>query len=1056
MAFQAASAAMAFDEAGFVQTVVQVARGTGTEVAEAQATLLETVLNVVAGAQTEIIIFLIAVCAHLVIFGNYRFSPGAKGGKRKVQESTKVSETGTTKLSSLPAPAAIEYGQALGRCVTVLLRDNAGRAEAARELGSRLQNCPPKHAQEALAGLLRGLGAKVTAPILGAVRDIVARQSQPLEASLGEAVVQGYLRLRLQDEFEAVLQELEALDAVAPSVSVAALKSAIKAGNFEGAMGHLRRLTPCWRELDGKETSAAPQAMLQQLLKMAVDNCLVEELMDELQQLGLLTPWVVGIALVETTRRGEVEAAALVEQRARAAGLALTAAAYEALVKRAETVDEALRLLEEAFKNGAANQQVFLAVLESVPVESAAAPAVIEAVLPLLRENPAPEVAAAVLCLVGKGQETEAKVLELFEERFAAVNLSCNPEAMRCVAQATLRRRRAGLLRRLMAVSTDASAQVNVIKVFGSEGRFQDAAAVFNACPSKAACHFNALLDACVECKDAKAAELLLEEASAAGMADVVTYNTFIKAHLQGGDLHRAHEAVATMRKLGFQPNIVTFNELVHATIKSDLEAAWSLVAEMGSCGLRPNHITCSILLKSIQPNSRASDVERALAVVDAMGNEVDEVLLSSVLEACVRSGRSDLLVKQLRRLGGSKRVEVKGAQTYGSIIRAFGVIRDVEGAWGAWKDMKARNVAMTSITLGCMVEAVAANGNPDEGLQLIREAMDSSQHRALVNAVIYCSVLKGFSHQKNFPRVWEVYEEMRSEKMQFSIVTYNTLVDAMARSGEISRALPLLEEMAKDGIEPNIITFSAMIKGYCQENKLDSAFKLMEHMKKSLQLRPDEITYNTLLDGCARQGLFDRGMAVLEDMQAAGVRPSNFTLSVLVKLASRGGKLERAFGLCDELSKQYRLRLNVHVYSNLVQACTMHGDLPRGLEVLERMLRERVLPDARTYTLLLRSCVSNGSAEDAAGLLRSAMGVENGHPRLASFQQVQIRGGLPADLIAEVLEGMAGRCRQDTLAMQLLQELRGVPGLHLDPRLAMNITGRALRNSGAGAAPRR
>merc|ERR1719163_237056 len=143
---------------------------------------------------------------------------------------------------------------------------------------------------------------------------------------------------------------------------------------------------------------------------------------------------------------------------------------------------------------------------------------------------------------------------------------------------------------------------------------------------------------------------------------------------------------------------------------------------------------------------------------------------------------------------------------------------------------------------------------------------------------------------------------------------------------------------------------------------------------------------FNTLLDGCARQGLYDRGMQVYQKMINAGVCPSNYTLSVLVKLANRGRKLDKAFELCDEVSAKYGFRLNVHVLANLVQACIQHHDLPRAIGVLERMVQDRVRPDVRTYSLLLRACIESRSASDAAGLLRAAMGLNSAHPRLEKF----------------------------------------------------------------------
>merc|ERR1719231_1022881 len=121
----------------------------------------------------------------------------------------------------------------------------------------------------------------------------------------------------------------------------------------------------------------------------------------------------------------------------------------------------------------------------------------------------------------------------------------------------------------------------------------------------------------------------------------------------------------------------------------------------------------------------------------------------------------------------------------------------------------------------------------------------------------------------------------MLEHKLQFSMVTYNTLIDACARSSELGRIPSLLKDIQAQGLEMGIVTYSAILKGYCQTNRLDEAFELLENMRRTTNLEPDEIMFNTLLDGCARQGLYDRGMAFFEKMSKSGVRPSNFTLSV-------------------------------------------------------------------------------------------------------------------------------------------------------------------------------
>merc|ERR1719181_1037722 len=103
---------------------------------------------------------------------------------------------------------------------------------------------------------------------------------------------------------------------------------------------------------------------------------------------------------------------------------------------------------------------------------------------------------------------------------------------------------------------------------------------------------------------------------------------------------------------------------------------------------------------------------------------------------------------------------------------------------------------------------------------------------------------------------------------------------------------------MERHCIRPNIITYSTMLKGHCQIGDIQTGFTILERMKKHARLKPDEIMYNSLLDGCAQHNLVEEGLRLLEVMQKDGVTPSNFTLSIMVKLLNRARKVEQAFEL--------------------------------------------------------------------------------------------------------------------------------------------------------------
>merc|ERR1719159_2305087 len=230
----------------------------------------------------------------------------------------------------------------------------------------------------------------------------------------------------------------------------------------------------------------------------------------------------------------------------------------------------------------------------------------------------------------------------------------------------------------------------------------------------------------------------------------------------------------------------------------------------------------------------------------------------------------------------------------------------------------------------------------------------------------------------------------MKALDLEMSTVACNTLVDACARSGRMERVPEILADMRAHNVQPNLITYSTTMKGHCQAGDIQTALDLMEEMQHETDLKPDEIMYNSILDGCAQHSLVDEGLRLLNEMQSKGVNPSNFTLSVLVKLLSRARKpLDQSFNLVGDLSHKYGFKPNVHVYTNLIQACISSRQLPRAIETLETMVSEQVQPDSRTYSILVRACVSQNKMEQAAAVLRSALGLPGALPTLASARAI-------------------------------------------------------------------
>jgi len=532
---------------------------------------------------------------------------------------------------------------------------------------------------------------------------------------------------------------------------------------------------------------------------------------------------------------------------------------------------------------------------------------------------------------------------------------------------------------------------------------------------------FNSIIDACVQCLDMQMAQKYLAEAKELGLADVVSYNMIIKGLLGAGDMSAVNSLLVEMAEKGVQASHVTFHTILNASVQAaDRDAAWKWVSQMRSAGLSPTSVTCSILLKLIAKPSHGADMSRVMSLIKEADVQLDEVLLTSIVDASLKTQRLDLLSERLRECKDKGILSRLSAPTYGAMIKAYGQAQKVNEVWNLWQEMVKCEVQATMITLGCMIDALVMNGAVDSAWTLVNEIWEQESQRPLLNTVIYSTILKGFAINRRLDKVIAVYDEMQARSISGNTITYNTLLNALVRCGDLRRLPQLLEDMrgASPPVEPDMITYSTIMKGYCSSGDLNKGLELLRDMESSGKFAPDEVMYNSLLEGCAKEQRLDDALTLLEKMKAAGVSQSNYTLSIMIKLLGRARQLAKAFEML-QTAKENGVRPNIQVYTCLMQACFHNRQTKKALGVHDDCVSSGCLLDQKAYDSLVRGCVQAGSLEVAAEVVRCASGLQ-GH----SLRQAKVAPqGVDAKTLQEVLKKLeiAGKKQ---VAQQLSEDL--------------------------------
>merc|ERR1719409_1977347 len=170
--------------------------------------------------------------------------------------------------------------------------------------------------------------------------------------------------------------------------------------------------------------------------------------------------------------------------------------------------------------------------------------------------------------------------------------------------------------------------------------------------------------------------------------------------------------------------------------------------------------------------------MQRTMALLESLEGPMDDVLLSSTIEACVRVKQLGLLSDLIRRCrsrpGGLGSLS---APAFGTMIKAFGQAGDTAQVHELWVEVEQHGVKPSPITLGCMVEALVVNGQATEAWDLVRRQQDEDADETMLNTVVYSTVLKGFATSKNMDMVFTVYKDMQKQSVECNAITYNTLL---------------------------------------------------------------------------------------------------------------------------------------------------------------------------------------------------------------------------------------------------------------------------------------
>ena len=219
------------------------------------------------------------------------------------------------------------------------------------------------------------------------------------------------------------------------------------------------------------------------------------------------------------------------------------------------------------------------------------------------------------------------------------------------------------------------------------------------------------------------------------------------------------------------------------------------------------------------------------------------------------------------------------------------------------------------------------------------------------------------------------------------NMITYNTLMDAAHRAGDLDAALDVMEQIERSGLKPDTWSYTSLIATVARKQSTASgandpslAFSLMADMNAK-HIRPNGMTYSALIDACGRCGRSDlalKGLRIMLRQKASDQqtlvndpqrrnthykgKPENYSLSnevgawtAAINACGKAGRLDAAIQLFYSMPN-FGVKPNTVTCGCLTDSLLKGGRIAETLKVLRYMEEHDIAPSEVMYTSLMSS----------------------------------------------------------------------------------------------------
>ncbi|XP_077213146.1 tetratricopeptide repeat (TPR)-like superfamily protein [Tasmannia lanceolata] len=258
------------------------------------------------------------------------------------------------------------------------------------------------------------------------------------------------------------------------------------------------------------------------------------------------------------------------------------------------------------------------------------------------------------------------------------------------------------------------------------------------------------------------------------------------------------------------------------------------------------------------------------------------------------------------------------------AIVDMYAKLAKIDYAQRVFDRMPIRDV----ISWNTLITGYAQNGLANEAIDLYH-MLDKCEGLVADQGTLV-SVLPALSHVGALQQGMLIHGKAIRIGLHLDVFVGTCLIDMYAKCGRLDDAMLLFEQVPRRSSVP----WNAIISCHGIHGHGEKALKLFQEMREE-GVKPDHVTFVSLLSACSHTGLVDQGQQCFELMRRDySIEPTVKHYACMVDLLGRAGHLDTAY----EFIKSMPVRPDASVWGALLGACRIHGNVELGALASDRL----------------------------------------------------------------------------------------------------------------------